>query len=133
MAATQGFNAVIEVSSDDVTYSNVGIANDASANLQAAMLDVTQFGDSAIDRIAGLFDTPISFSGHYDNSDTGQALILTQFLARNSIYAQFKPDGTNGFKVECRVESYEFAATPDGTSTFSVSLQSISAPSTSLT
>jgi hypothetical protein len=93
------------------------------------MLEVTDFDDTAIDRIAGLFDTPCSFGGHRDPDDTnGQEAILTQWLAGNAIYVRALPDGTNGFKVQCRVENFEISSTPDGTTQFSTQLQSIAAP-----
>lgn len=128
MAASAGFNATIEVSVDDSTYNDIGIANTVSGNLQAAMLEITSFGDGAIKRIAGLFDTPVTVSGHYDDGDTGQAAIRSALTGRTQLYVRYLPDGTNGFKVLCLVESYEFGSGVSDTNTFSVSFQSVAAP-----
>lgn len=128
MAATPGFNATIEVSADDSTYNDIGIANTVSGNIQAAMLEITSFGDGAMKRIAGLFDAPITVSGHYDDSDTGQTAIKTALLARTPLYVRYLADGTNGFKVLALVENHEFASGVGDTNTFSVSFQSIAAP-----
>lgn len=127
--ANAGLDTDVHVSTDDSTYNAVGGANSISMNLQKAMIEVTEFGDSAIDRITGLFDTPVSVSGFYSPSDTGQSAIRTQFLSGGTIYARVLPDGTNGFKVQCRVESFELSSDPSGAATFSASLQSIAAPS----
>lgn len=128
MAATAGFNATIEVSADDSTYNSIGIANQASGTLQRAMLEVTQFGDSAIDRIYGLKDTPISVSGHYDAADTGQAAINSANINGTQLYVRFLADGTNGFKVLCLVESVAISAGVSDTATFDISFQAIAAP-----
>ena len=128
MAATPGFNATIEVSADDSTYNSIGIANQASSTLSRAMLEVTQFGDAAIDRIYGLKDTPFTVSGHYDDSDTGQAQIQAANINGTSLYVRFLPDGSTGWKALCLVESYEAAAGVGDTATFSISFQAIAAP-----
>lgn len=128
MAASAGFNATIEVSVDDSTYNDIGIANTVSGNLQAAMLEITSFGDGAIKRIAGLFDYPVTVSGHYDDGDTGQTAIRSALVGRSQLYVRYLPDGTNGFKVLCLVENHEMASGVSDTNTFSVSFQSVAAP-----
>lgn len=124
MAASAGFNGVVQVSADDSSYSDIGIANQASQTTSTAMLDVSRFETGAVVRIAGLHDFPISVSGHYDDSDTGQSLIRSSQLSRTPIYVKILPDGTNGIKVLALVESFETSVGVADTATFSVSFQS---------
>lgn len=129
MAADQGYAGDFEISTDDTTYYSINGANSVSQNLSRAMLEVTDFDDTAINRIAGLFDTPCSFSGHRDVDDTnGQEALRAALFSGATIYVRCLPDGTNGFKVATIVESFEVSSTPDGTTQFSCQLQSTAAP-----
>lgn len=135
MAATAGYNTEVKVSTDDTSasYNDVFGAHDVSIGLNANMLDVTDFGDTAMSRIAGLLDFPISFSYFYDNSDTAQGALQSALLNGTTVYIQVIPDGTNGFQVECLVESLDHSTSVDGVPTVSASLQSVAAATTSLT
>lgn len=119
----------VEVSADGSTnWLPVGGANNCSQNLQAAMLEVTEYGDEAIKRIAGLFDVPCQVSGHRKYSDAGQALLVSTWLARGTVFFRRLHNGTNGFKVECRVNSFNEAGSNSETATFDCQLQSTGAP-----
>ena len=120
MAASAGFNATIEVSVDDSTYNDIGIANTVSGNLRAAMLGSPALA-TAPSSASGLFDTPATVSGHYDDGDTGQAAIRRAPTGRTQLICAYLPDGTNGFKIAA-VENYEFGSGVSDTNTFSVSL-----------
>lgn len=118
-----------EVSADGSTnWLPVGGANNCSQNLQAAMLEVTEYGDEAIKRIAGLFDVPCQVSGHRKHSDPGQALLMSTFLARGTVFFRRLHNGTNGFKVQCRVASFNEGGGVAETATFDCQLQSTGAP-----
>jgi len=97
--ATAGYLGDIEASTDDSAYNNVGGINNVSWNMSRAQLEVTEFGDDFIDRISGLFDVPVTLSGHRKHADTAQAAIVAAWLSGATIYLRWKPDGTNGFKV----------------------------------
>lgn len=105
--ATAGYQGDIEASTDDSAYNNVGGINNVSFNMQRAMLETTEFGDDFVDRISGLFDTPVTLSGHRLHSDTAQAALVTAFLAGSDIWIRWRPDGTNGFKVKCGVQDMQ--------------------------
>lgn len=129
MAADQGYAGDYEISTDDTTYYSVSGANTVSQNLSRAMLEVTDFDDTAINRIAGLFDTPCSIGGHRDPDDSnGQEALITAWLAGTTVYVRCLPDGTNGFKVACLVENVDFSSSPDGTAQVTFNFQSIAAP-----
>ena len=126
--ANSGIDTDVNVSTDNTTFNPVGGANSVSQNLQRALIEVTEFGDGAIDRISGLFDTPVSISGFYKAADAGQSALRAQLFSGGSIYVQVLADGTNGYAVECLVESFEIGSDPSGAATFSASLQSKAAP-----
>lgn len=114
----------IEVSADDSSYDVVGGANNCSQNLTRALLDVTAYGDTAIKRIAGLFDTPVTISGHRDHADDGQAAIIAAWLAGTPIWVRRLHNGTNGYKVQCLVASFNQAGGVAETATFDAQLSS---------
>lgn len=124
--ATPGYQGSIEVNTtDSFPGTSVGGANSVSGPFSRAMLDITDFDDTAVNRIAGLNDSSLTISGHEDYADAGQDILRAAVLSGATIYAQMLPDGTNGFKFTCKVESYEPSNAPDGTPQFSCSLQGV--------
>lgn len=119
-----GYLIDIHTSPDDVTYTAVGGANSCSQNLTRALLEVTEYGDTAMKRIAGLFDTPMTVSGHRKYADAGQAALLTAFLAGTPVWMRRLHNGTNGFKVQCLVGSFNEGGGVGETATFDCQLQS---------
>lgn len=115
--ATAGFTGSIGVSATDSSYNDIGGANDVSFDDNAADLDVTEFSDEQIQRIAGLQDAEFSVSAHFKGSDTAQGTIRTQKAAGNTIFVQYLPDGTSGWKAECICTSISTGQSVDGTVT----------------
>jgi hypothetical protein len=116
----------------------VAIANNTGAKVLAVdnssyqmlcdLLEITEFGDSYKNRMAGLLDTSMTVSGNYYPGDTtGQDVLLvpgtTGFLG---IY----PSGTTvaGKQFQCIVESAEIGADVGGKQTFSATVQGIALP-----
>ena len=128
--ADQGYAGSFEISLDDSTWYSVDGANSWSMALSRAMLEITDFDDTAVNRIPGLFDTPCQISGHNAEDDTnGQNALRTAFLTGADVYVRMLPDGVTGFKVTTLVESFNPSSDPTGTVQFSASLASKSAPS----
>ncbi len=126
--AGAGHSVVISVSSDDISYSTVDGVKDFSFDPNNELLDVTDFADgSARVRIAGLFDNGVTLSGDYERTDTGAALIRTQFAAGSTIYIKILTDGTNGFKATTKVESFSISGSVDSTVQFSATFKGIAA------
>lgn len=123
MAVQAGFSGTLEASSDGSSYDSIGGANSVSPNLSRAMLEVTDFDDTAVNRIAGLKDSSISVSGHYDGADAGQSTILTEFESGDDVYIRYRPDGTTGFVIQGKVESFNLSTDVSGTATFDCSIQ----------
>jgi predicted secreted protein len=122
--ANAGYLVGISVSDDDTSYDAVGGANNCSQNMSAAMLEVTEYGDTAMKRIAGLFDSPISISGHRKYADAGQAALVAAHIGRTPIWVKRLHNGTNGYKVQCLVANFNEAGGVGETATFDAQLQS---------
>lgn len=113
--ALKGKSVVIQASSDDTTYNTVAELNDATMSFSGDNIDITSFGDNFINRIQGLKDNTFSLAGFYDPSDTnGQVAIRDAWLNDTAMHLQFLSDGTNGFKQEVKISSFEISAAVDG-------------------
>lgn len=117
--AKAGFDSVVEVSSDDTTYNGVGGANSHTFSRTFNELDAVDFSDTGENIILGLKNTDASISGNYDDADTGQALIETQFNAGNTIYVRVTNSNGTQFKSEFYCTSFEYTSSPDGKEEFS--------------
>ena len=103
-----------------------GVDN-ASWNALCSLLEIPQFGDTHMNRMAGLKDTTVSISGNYDPTDaTGQNILEPGDIIHIGVY----PQGTAvaGKQVKAIVESFENAAEVTGKQTFSASISGIAAP-----
>jgi predicted secreted protein len=99
--------------------------NQFSIGLSRDMLDTTDFvGGAFRQRIAGLKDFPISFSGDFEPADAAYVLLRTAWTNGTTVFARILPDGTNGFEVECRVPNMEFSGSVDGKNEASFTLAS---------
>ena len=127
MGAKVGFEGTLEASTDGSTYSAIGGANSVSANMARAMLEITDFDDTAVNRIAGLKDSSVSVSGHYIGDDAGQVILKAAAASGNDVYIRWRPDGTLGFVLQGKVENYNMSADPGSTTTFDSSLQATTA------
>ena len=123
MGVNVGFEGTLEASTDGSSYSTVGKANSVSANLGRAMLEITDFDDTAVDRISGLKDSSVSISGHYVGDDAGQVILKNAAASGNDVYLRYRPDGTLGFVLQGKIENYNVSADPGSTATFDSSLQ----------
>ena len=103
-----------------------GIDN-STWNQLCELLEISQFGDTYKNRMAGLLDTEVQISGNYDPVDTnGQAIMI----AGNYVMIGIYPQGTTvvGRQVRAIVESVEIAAEPTGKQAFTASLKGCAAP-----
>lgn len=122
--ALKGKSVVISVSTNDSTYNTVAELNDASMSVDGDNIDITEFGDSYINRIQGLKDVSWSLSGFYAPTDTnGQVVIRTALLNDSTLYVKVLWDGTNGFKQLVKVSSFEVSAAVDGAVEVSIELE----------
>ena len=101
-----------------------GVDN-STFNRLCDILEITQFGDSYKNRMAGLKDTSISISGNFDPADTNGQLVLEP---GDFVWVQVLPNGSTGKKVKMIVENFEHGASVNDKQTFSSSLQGVAAP-----
>lgn len=104
----------------------LGVDNSSYKQL-CELLDITAFGDSYRNRLAGLKDTQVTVSGNYYPGDTtGQ----DELVPGDTVWIGIYPSGTGvaGKQCKCIVESFEINADVGGKQTFSSSLMGIAAP-----
>lgn len=125
MAILAGKNLVVSVSTTTGgTYYAVAGMNDASMSMSADNQDITVFGDTFIAKLQGLKDVSYSLSGFYDTADTnGQIVLRDAFLNDTALFVKFLADGTNGWKQEVKVASFDISGTVDGIVELSIELE----------
>ena len=109
--------------------------NSVSYSPTVDLLDVTDFKDTTGFKLklAGLKDGSVSLSGDFEAADAPQVLVRTSWSSGASGWVSFIFDpsasaGSQGFKVECKVENFEISASVDGKVEFSASLSFTGAP-----
>jgi len=125
-----GHPIVVEVSLDDVTYTEIDGINDVSFGNQRDMLMTTDFKDTtgAKTRIAGLKDGTVTISGDLELGDTnGQNKVRAKYDDGAACWISVKFDpgasaGSRGFKVQGIVENSEIKTVVDGKNEWSASI-----------
>lgn len=111
----------------NATGVKINAVDDSSWQALCELLEITQFGDTYRNRMAGIKDTKISISGNYDPADTnGQVAMDAGVTGFIGIYPQ--GSGVAGKQVKAIIESFEIKATAPDKQTFSASLVGIAAP-----
>lgn len=104
----------------------LGVDN-STYNRLCDLLEITAFGDTYKNRLAGLKDTNVSISGNlYIGDTTGQ----DDLVPGDTVYIGVYPSGpaVAGSQVKAIVESFEQSSDVAGKQTFTCSLQGIAAP-----
>lgn len=89
---------------------------DATMNAARTVLDTTDFKDAtgAKTKILGLFDGGFSISGDYEEGDAPATLLTNAALSGATVFIHFRPGGgATGFKLGCKVESFEVGGAVD--------------------
>jgi predicted secreted protein len=126
MAASAGKNLRVKVSptvGGAGTYTLVAGAKNATMTQNGQTLDVSAFGAAAVEKILGLRDATYSLSGNYEGGDTNGQVAIRSALADTTLWIQFLPDGTTGFKQEVKVASFDITAAVDGIVEFTANLE----------
>lgn len=108
------------------TGSYIEGVDNSTYSLLCDLLEITAFGDSYKNRLAGLKDGSMSISGNYDSADTGQIAIVPG----SSFYVGVYPSGPSvvGKQAPAICESLEISADAAGKQTFTASFSFIGAP-----
>lgn len=98
-----------------------------SFSINSESIDISDF-DSANtvrtrQRTSGLLDASCTLTCFYDDTDTGQLGLQTDFLAQNGTKeVEFMPDGTNGLEFDGIIESFEVTQDADGIAMMTVTI-----------
>ena len=119
--------AVAMVGAGAPTGAAINGADNSTIQKLCDLLEISQFGDSYKDRLAGMKDTSVTISGNLDAADTLGQLELEP---GDTVYIAVHYGGATvaGTQVKCIVESFEQSADATGKQTFSATLQGIAAP-----
>lgn len=125
-----GHLVLIEVSLDDSAYTEVDGLKESSFSPSRDLADVTYFktADVARRKFALLRDGTISLSGNFEADANGQGRIRAKFDDGADLFVRIKFDpsagaGNQGYKVACKVESWESSPSVEDVVPFSASLQ----------
>lgn len=110
--ALPGKDVVVKVStSSGGTYTQVDELNDFSMSQSGNNIDISEFGVDWVKRMQALKDVTYSGSGFWDPDDTnGQVAIRSAWLNDTALWITVLPDGSTGFKGECKVGSFDISA-----------------------
>lgn len=120
--ALPGKNALVKVDSEIVAE-----INDVTFSINGEIVDTSSFDqDGFRRRIRNLTDANVSIAGFYDPDDTdGQVDMRTKAIDGSKVEGvEVLPDGVNGLKCDCYVETWEITAGVEGAIGISISLQS---------
>ena len=114
--ALVGHAAQVRVATTDASGREVDGISSIDWGPARELLETTDFADTtgARTRLAGLKDLQVTLSGDHEASDTGQGILRTAFDDGSSVWVRFLPNGSTGFKCECKVSDYKISASFDG-------------------
>ncbi len=91
-------------------------------------IDITLIGAEFIERMQGLKDASYSLSGFYEPADTtGQVVIEDAWMNNTDLFVKVLPDGTNGFRQQVVVDSFDTDGEADGGVELSIELSGAAA------
>jgi predicted secreted protein len=123
MAALAGTSGLVKIAAN-----TVALMDHWEVNPQADILDITSFGDTWHNKLAGLKDWTAKISGKYDHTDTnGQAAIWTAFLAGTSVTPRFTIDGTHYLSGNALIKSFGPKVAVDGLEEIEIVFEGIAA------
>jgi predicted secreted protein len=135
MAELPARNAKLYASAAGSTYTEVKGVKSTGFDGSGESEDVTDH-DSGLfkEYIAGRGDSKIPYSGNYDETDPGQAIIRTAFFARSTCYLKFRPAVATGSKeIYCNgiIISFKIDAPNEGVIPLSFDVQLTGTPTDS--
>jgi len=128
MSGTAGIAGDVQVSVDDTTYHDVSGLMDVDINMMRELVETTSFNDTARDRTATIRDSNATLGVHYSTTDPNATGAINTALDNGTvIYVRWRIDGTNGFKLQCKVASLNLSSAPDAVVDGSYDLQGVAA------
>jgi predicted secreted protein len=106
------------------SYSQVQGVKSITHTLNGTMVDDSEMGVNWNQRIQGLKDCKVSFTGGRRSADTnGQEIIKTAFLNDTDLYVQVLWDGTNGYQFYGKVSKFEVQTSVEGKAELSCDIE----------
>jgi predicted secreted protein len=110
------------------SFTAVLAIHDGTVNLSGASIDVSEFGDTWMERLQGLKDASYDLKGFYNSADTtGQNVIQSAFLNDTPLFVEMLPDGTTGFKQQVLVSKYSVGSPVNGAISCDITLEGTAA------
>ncbi len=98
--------------------------NDGTVNLSGTNVDVSEFGDTWMERIQALKDASYDLKGFYNAADaTGQIALQSAFVNDTEVWVEMLPDGAAGFKQQVKVSKYVVGAPVNGAISVAITLE----------
>ena len=105
-------------------YSTVLSIHDGTVNISGATVDVSEFGDTFMERLQALKDASYDLKGFYNAADaTGQTAIQSALLNDTVLWVQMLPDGVAGFKQQVLVSKYVVGSPINGAVSCDITLE----------
>ena len=103
------------------TYATVLGIDSCTMNISGTLVDASEFGDTYMERVQGLKDVSFDFKGKYNSADTtGQNVIMSALLNDTSLFVQYMPDGTTGFKAQVSISKFSIDDAVNGIAGLSI-------------
>ena len=124
MAALAGKGGLVKVGANTVAH-----INDWELSPSSNIMDITSFGDTWKNKLAGLFDSTTKCSGFYDMSDTnGQKALWDAFTGGTTVSVVLYTDTTGNIAVTSLVKSVPIKAAVDSTVEVEFDFEGVAAP-----
>lgn len=109
MAENKARLGKLAVSTDGVSYSDVGELTSCNISFDKDRADATSYDDSGYkNEVAVLQMATVSGEGNYDETDAGQVILLTALNNQTAIYFRWRPLG------DAVVKEWIFQSEPTG-------------------
>lgn len=129
MCALKAADSVVSVATTSGgTYTAVDGISSFGMSRKGSNIDISIIGADYIERMQGLKDASYSLSGFYEPGDTtGQVVIETAWMNGSDLFIKVLADGTNGFRQQVVVDSFDTDGEADGAVEVSIELSGAAA------
>lgn len=123
--AIAGSTSLLKVSTTSGgTYTAVDEIRSASMSWRGGTINISEIGNTYMQRIQGVKDAGYQAQGFYDPGDTnGQLVIRTALINGSDLFVQWLPNGSAGFQQQVVVASFDTNVTFDGAVEVSISFE----------
>lgn len=112
------------------SYSTALGVHDGTINLSGTTVDVSEFGDTWMERIQALKDATYDLKCHYNIADTtGQLAVRSAMINDTELWVEMLPDGTVGYKQQVLVSKFVVGAPINGVISCDITLEGTGAVS----